>query len=716
MLRVCVNPFAGPFAPTATLIACAFAEKAGVDFKVDEDVSCASPKAVLGNREVRGNMMVARYLSHEAGLYGRDSFATCEMHRFVDLAVSSLSDRATLPEHCETLNQHLAMRTFLVGQEISVADIVVWPGLRENSRWLKLSKSVEKYTHLIRWYRFLERMKEFQGAIAKLAVKNKAVFGQVETGSFDVGIPPEMRGKVVTRFPPEPSGYLHIGHAKAILLNQEIARLWDGEMIVRFDDTNPSKEKDEYVESILEDLETLGAKRKRPISYTSDYFDLFLKYCTEMIKKGTAYVDDTPVEQMREERLNLIESRCRNQSPETNLKLWEAMQKGTEGGLKCVVRAKMDMKSPNGTLRDPTLYRCNLTPHHRTKSKFKVYPTYDFACPIVDSIEGVTHAFRTSEYTDRNVQYNLLWDLSCSHHKELIRPSMKVYSRLNFVYTILSKRKLNWFVEKGLVDGWDDPRFPTVRGMLRRGLTIEALKKFMFSQGFSVSDNLMQFDKLWTENKRVLDPKVSRYTAIGMDYARLHITDGPLLTSRLTPLHPKYPKRGTKVIRIGKEVLLENRDVHPDLISEGDEITLIEWGNVIIDKIDRSNARTELYGRLNLGGDVKKTRKLSWLADSGDDLVSIKLVDLDHLITVPKLEPNQKLQDFVRKDTWKETKVLGDPSIRNLQKGTTIQLQRRGFCIVDRVIADDVDGSVVLINILDGREKSMFNLPKKKNK
>lgn len=231
-----------------------------------------------------------------------------------------------------------------------------------------------------------------------------------EGSGFDVDMPGAEMGKVVTRFPPEPSGYLHIGHLKAAMLNDAIAKKYNGKLILRFDDTNPQKEKEEYVENIMADLKRVGIHHHM-LTHTSDYFDLILKYGEQMIKEGKAYVDNTPVLQMREWRMNGVESPSRNAPLADQLRLWQAMIDGTPEGLECCVRAKIDMQAKNKCMRDPTIFRCNVgTPHHRTGNKYKCYPTYDFACPIVDSIEGVTHTLRTNEYRDRNEQYYWMID------------------------------------------------------------------------------------------------------------------------------------------------------------------------------------------------------------------------------------------------------------------------------------------------------------------
>lgn len=363
-------------------------------------------------------------------------------------------------------------------------------------RWESLRKS-NKYQNLVRWFNSIaaehstlnEAVASFVGkrGIGKspapsLKSKEHPPKPLTDTGSsnsissFEVDLPGAEVGKVCVRFAPEPSGYLHIGHSKAALLNKYFAERYNGRLIVRFDDTNPSKESEEFVDNLLKDIETLGIKYDR-VTYTSDYFDSLMVMVEKMIKQGKAYVDDTPREQMQKERMDGIESACRNNTVEKNLAMWNEMLRGTERGKQCCVRGKLDMQDPNKSLRDPVYYRCNADPHHRVGSKYKVYPTYDFACPFVDAVEGVTHALRSSEYHDRNAQYYRILD-----DMELRKVQIYEFSRLNMVYTLLSKRKLLWFVQNGKVDGWDDPRFPTVQGIVRRGLKIEALIQFILQQ------------------------------------------------------------------------------------------------------------------------------------------------------------------------------------------------------------------------------------------
>lgn len=330
--------------------------------------------------------------------------------------------------------------------------------------------------------------------------------------------------------------------------------MYGGQMILRFDDTNPITEKLEFVENILNDLRTMEIIPDR-ITYSSDYFKEIQDYCRKMITDGNAYADETPADKMKEERDVGTESRCRSYTVEENLAKFDDMLAGRTTTF--CIRAKLNMQNPVKCLRDPVFYRCKQQAHHRTGTTFKAYPTYDLTVPIVDSLEGVTHALRTIEYRDRNALYAWV-------QKVLGLRTSVIYdfSKLQLVSTCLSKRKLKWFVEEGHVDGWNDPRFPTVQGIMRKGMTVEALKEFMLEQGPSKNTSLMEWDKIWATNKQVIDPVAPRYTCIGKDTAcKLTIENVPSETeARSQPLHPKNAAIGSKAVIYSREVWIERDD------------------------------------------------------------------------------------------------------------------------------------------------------------
>lgn len=486
-----------------------------------------------------------------------------------------------------------------------------------------------------------------------------------------------MMGKVCTRFPPEPSGYLHIGHAKAALMNQYFADTYKGKLIIRFDDTNPSKEKTEYEDSIKEDLALIGVDSSI-VSHTSDFFAQIYELALKLIKGGNAFCDDTEQMTMREERTARIASKCRDNSIEENLRRFEEMTKGTEEGLKNCLRAKIDYNSPNGTMRDPVVYRCNLTPHHCTGDKWKVYPTYDFACPIVDSLEGVSHALRTNEYRDRNVQYD--WMIESLGIRKV---TIWDFSRINFVYTLLSKRKLQWFVDQGLVTGWDDPRFPTVRGIRRRGMTIEALKQYILMQGASQNTMLLEWDKIWALNRKIIDPVAPRYVAVLKEGVVVCNVQGATAEVKEHPLHKKNAELGNKKTHYGPKVYLDQEDAKS--LEDGEEVTLMDWGNVFVRKIvkDAQGEVTSVDLELHLAGDFKKTKKkLTWLTNDSD-ATEILLLDYDYLITKKKVEEGDEVKDLVTPVSEFKYPAIADGNVRDLKKGDIMQFERKGYFILD---------------------------------
>jgi len=556
------------------------------------------------------------------------------------------------------------------------------------------------YSHAARWWdhigalslRFPHRKwpKPAPAQAAEAGPKDQANLDRVLVGAA--------QGKVVTRFPPEPSGYLHIGHAKAALLNFTYAQMYGGKMLLRFDDTNPSKEKMEYQESIVEDLKLLQIDHE-PTTYTSDYIDMLEKEMEKMIRAGKAYVDDTPAEQMKSERMCGTASKCRDQPVEVNLRLWKEILAGSETGLNCCVRGKIDMQSLNKCMRDPVFYRCKVDePHHRHGYKYKAYPTYDFCCAIIDSHEGVSHALRSLEYSDRAAMYHWVLENTGFPHVELTE-----FSRMNFDYTVLSKRKLTLLVQRGIVTGWDDPRMPTVRGVLRRGLTVEALKEFVMTQGASRNTNSMSWDKIWAINKQRIDPIIPRFCGIEeASLVVLTLADGPASpTPKQENLHPKDPSMGTKEMFLAGKVYLRQEDVQ--VLADGEEVTLMHWGNAVVDRVERGadGRATGAVGHLHLDGSVKSTKyKLNWLPVM-DGLVKLTLRELGYLFTKPTFDDEEDPMDFVNPCSLTDSPAVGEPAMKSLKKGDKLQLERGGYYIVDQV------DPLILIEIPSGKAKKV---------
>eukprot|EP01071_Lankesteria_metandrocarpae_P003229 Lankesteria_metandrocarpae@DN2833_c0_g1_i1.p1 len=649
------------------------------------------------------------------------------------------------------LQYHLRTRTYLVGHSFTLADLLgvaVIVKLTEGSINRTASGGVPSLDvevianglgnstgshHVRRWIRTVlgggpavaEAVLSSLGVDSKSSTAARQPAGKTDsksgTGSIaatsGLTLPNAVKGKVVTRFPPEPSGYLHIGHAKAALLNNYFARAYEGKLILRFDDTNPAKEKSEFELSILDDLKVLEVKPDI-VSRTSDFFAVLQDYMKQFIEKGFAYVDSTPLEQMRAERGEGIESRCRGQTVADNLRLWNQMLLGSAEGQTCCVRAKIDMQSKNKCMRDPVMYRCVVDiPHHTTGEKYKAYPMYDFACPIVDSLEGVTHAMRTNEYADRIPQYE--WVQKAAGVRPVI---VYEFSRLNFVNTVLSKRKLQHIVDSGDVEGWEDPRFPTVRGIVRRGLRVSALMEFILDQGPSKNTNLMEWGALWAKNRNVLDPIAPRYMAVAQENGvRVHITGAPeAVESKMRQLHPKNEAMGSVPQYYCKTIMIEQDDAMNR--TEGEEVTLMKWGNAIFERIQKIKTAdglevvSEIFAKLNLDGDVKKTAKLHWVPfqdpsnAQSHDPIRVLIREYDHLITKKKPEDTDTIASIINTNSVFDTPAIADSHIATVKQGDVVQLERRGFFRVD-----SQDGSTpkVLIKIPDGKTKGMSTVSTK---
>ncbi|KAK9509699.1 hypothetical protein O3M35_006955 [Rhynocoris fuscipes] len=682
--------------------------------KVKITVSDETCLYVNDNVQFTSNISSMRYLANTDDSnkwMGSNALERCEINHWITYSVGPLSSKNNFQEALEYLDRVIAPVTYLVGNQCTLADIVVWSKLFKLPKWIDILQSNTSPTNVTRWYTFIASLDFVKAALSQVGSLTNNFPAIPESNRKDEGkfvdLPGAEMGKVVVRFPPEASGYLHIGHAKAALLNQYYKEAFNGQLIMRFDDTNPAKEKEDFEKVILEDLKLLKVDYDK-YSHTSDYFDLMLEMCEKLIKEGKAYVDDTNAEDMKKEREKKICSKNRDNSVEKNLSMWNEMKNGTEKGQMCCVRAKIDMSSLNGCMRDPTIYRCKNETHPRTGNKYKVYPTYDFACPIVDSLEGVTHCLRTMEYHDRDEQFYWFIDVL-----GLRKPHIWEYSRLNMTNTVLSKRKLTWFVENKYVKGWDDPRMPTVRGVLRRGMTVEGLRQFIIAQGSSRSVVLMEWDKIWAFNKKVIDPVAPRYTAVDslkkIPVKVLDVNESSVKVAK----HPKNPEVGEKTIWTAPKLLVDEVDAVE--FKENENVTFINWGNLTIKKIVKENGRVvEVVAVPNLEDkNYKKTLKITWLADTDKaPLIPVVCLYFDHIISKAILGKDEDFKKYIDHTTMFKAEMLGEPELASVKKSDIIQLQRKGFFICDQPYEKSsvhtfATSPIVLIYIPDGHSKGL---------
>ncbi|AYV78933.1 MAG: glutamyl-tRNA synthetase [Edafosvirus sp.] len=410
------------------------------------------------------------------------------------------------------------------------------------------------------------------------------------------------KDQIVVRFPPEPSGYLHIGHVKALCLNYVVAWLYKGRLIIRMDDTNPSLESDEYEKAIMEDINKLEIKYDK-YSHTSDYFDQILKCADTLVENGLAYVDDTEKELLKKQRDIGEESKNRNFDIKTCQEMWNKMKTGEITN--ACLRIKMDMNHDNKALRDPTIFRYVDHIHHQTKDKYKVYPTYDFACPIVDVLEGVTHVFRSTEFSDRDDQYNIILD-----KLKMKKPELFQYGKINIKGVDLSKRKIKKAIEEKTISGWDDPTLYTLRGAMKKGLCLEALSEFVQTSGFSKAIVNMEPTSLWGLNRKIIDKKATRYIVISSTNNTIINISESLenksdVFSKDIFKFDKIPALGTRKIHYDNQIYISENDFKK--LEKDEEITLINWGNMIY-SADHTFTK-------NLQGDVRKTSKKIYFLD-----------------------------------------------------------------------------------------------------
>ncbi len=504
-------------------------------------------------------------------------------------------------------------------------------------------------------------------------------------------------GRVHTRFPPEPNGYLHIGHAKSICLNYGIARDYKGKFNLRFDDTNPTKEEQEYVDSIIEDVKWLGGDFQDRIFFASDYFEQMYEWAVKLIKKGKAYVDDSDSETMRGLRGTVNEagkeSPYRNRSLEENLDLFERMRKGEFKNGEKVLRAKIDMSSPNMLLRDPVMYRIIHSEHHRTGSKWCIYPTYDWAHGLEDSIEGITHSICTLEFEVHRPLYD--WFLN---ELEIHHPQQIEFARLNLTYTVMSKRKLLELVEQKFVDGWDDPRMPTISAFRRRGYTSEAIQNFAESIGVAKRDAMTEIALLEFAIREDLNKKTQRVMAV-LDPLKVIITNYTGEEELEAVNNPEDAEMGHRKVPFAKELYIERSDFMENPVKgfhrliPGGEVRLryayiIKCDEVIkndIGEVIQLNCSYDAETKSGTGTSTKKVKgTIHWV--SINHAVNCEVRLYDRLLTVedPASEKDKDYKELINpKSLDIITNAKLEPFIKSAKPGDRFQFERQGYFCVD---------------------------------
>lgn len=510
-------------------------------------------------------------------------------------------------------------------------------------------------------------------------------------------------GKVVTRFPPEPNGYLHIGHAKSICLNFGVAEEFGGICNLRFDDTNPVKEDREYVESIKEDVRWLGYDWQDRIYFASDYFDRFYECAVSLIKNKKAYVDSLSMDEIREYRGTLNEpgreSPYRYRDVGENLELFEKMRNGEFEDGECVLRARIDMSSGNINMRDPVMYRIlGSRPHHRTGSDWHIYPMYDFAHCLSDSIERVTHSLCTLEFEDHRPLYDWFLDELGLHHPQQIE-----FSRLNLSYTVLSKRKLMDLVRDGYVSGWDDPRMPTISGMRRRGFTPDSIRNFCTKIGVTKQESLIDIGMLEHSVRDDLNKNAQRRMAV-LDPVKVVITNFPdERTDELEAVNnPEDPGEGTRYIPFSREIYIERDDFMTDppkkyfRLYPGNEVRL-RYGYFITCTgylNDRETGEVKeihcTYDPETKGGQAPDGRKvrgtIHWVSARHAVKAQVRLYD--RLFSVSDPSRSEKDGKHFTEYLNPHSLVISDncylePDLAQASTGTNYQFERKGYFILD---------------------------------
>lgn len=508
-------------------------------------------------------------------------------------------------------------------------------------------------------------------------------------------------GRVATRFPPEPNGYLHIGHAKSICLNFGIASQYHGTCNLRMDDTDPSGESLEYVNSIIEDVRWLGFDWGERLFFASDYFEQLYQYAVQLIKRGKAYVCSLSPEEIRDSRGTLTEpgkeSPYRNRSVEENLDLFKRMRDGEFEDGTHVLRAKIDMSSPNLLMRDPVLYRIKRVPHYRTGNRWCIYPMYDFAHCLSDSIEKITHSICTLEFENNRPLYDWILDqLEVECHPQQIE-----FARLNLSFTILSKRRLIELVQRGFVTGWDDPRMPTIAGMRRRGYPPEAIRNFCARIGVAKTQNLVDFSLLEHCVREELNEQAPRVMGV-LRPLRLVIDNYPegKVEEFECPNHPQNPKMGSRKVPFSKILFIEEDDFHENppkkynRLGPGREVRLrysylIKYVTMVKDGTGKVSEVHCTYDPETRNGPPADGRKVEgvihWV--SADHSIPAEVRLYDRLFLVP--DPASEEEDFLKYLNPKSLEILTsprvEPSLKDKAPGSRYQFERLGYFCIDPV-------------------------------
>lgn len=510
--------------------------------------------------------------------------------------------------------------------------------------------------------------------------------------------------RVHTRFPPEPNGYLHLGHAKSICLNFGVAREFGGLCNLRFDDTNPTKEETEYVDSIREDVRWLGGVWDDREFYASDYFEKLYDYAEQLIKMGKAYVDDLSAEEIREYRGTLTEpgreSPWRNRSVDENLDLFRRMRAGEFGDGQKVLRAKIDMASPNVVMRDPTLYRIRHAEHHRTGNRWCIYPMYDYTHCLSDSIEGITHSLCTLEFINNRELYDWVLETLGAY-----RPQQIEFARLNVTYTVLSKRKLIQLVKEGHVTGWDDPRMPTLSGMRRRGIPPEALREFCSRIGLARADSTVEYSMLEFCVREYLNEHTPRVMAV-LDPVKVVIENYPVgqVEEFDMPYHPEDASYGSRKVPFSRELYIERDDFRLEppkkfhRLAPGAEVRLryayfITCREAVLDDAGNVVELRCVYDLESKGGQSPDGRKVKgtihWVSAAHAIPAEVRLYDQLFAVENPNAAPEGKtFLDNLNPESLTKVEALLEPALATFKAGDKMQFERLGYYCKDKDSTD----------------------------